>query len=856
MLPYTSRPTTEGRSPGRLNSTTRSARHVGIAVAVLILAPLLFYATMVFRGWEPPAPDTVAHSPVGDWALSTEAELGTRPEWFPHILSGMPAYGSFLYIPRPDSNVLGQFLVLFSGNRGIRYVILFGLAGVLTLAFLLRQGFSVPAAAAGALLYSMTPYFPGLVAAGHSTKLEALAIAPGVLWAFDWLLSRPGPLPALFLGYLGALLAWANHPQIAYYVAMICLVYFIGRAILDARTRWLGMTGIRILAYGVLAAILALALVAEPYLEIQEYMHHSIRGAASVLSAEGEAGGSTGWEYATNWSFPPREWITFFFPAWYGLEGATYWGRLPFTQSSHYFGILALLLSALGLWKGRRRERWIWFAVSVLLLLIGFGRNFAALYRPLYDFLPLFDRFRVPSMIYSLIPLTLAYLIASGIETVGQWATISSGRSGGEPASGAAANDSGPSRKKRRDERKHGSPPVSAWLSPARLGLVVGGLVALWVLILLVTRGIYGDPSAMVRPGEAERFAGSLAQLKAQRMSLLSGTLAHGFLFVLFAVVAVWGTIKAAPPRFRSLGAALAVGFLAVLDVWIVDLDFYDPQPKITAEQLIPLPGASRFLAEQPGPFRIFPVNPHFRSNSFTTAGLESVGGYQPAKLRRYDDLIESGILTAPGVLSMLNVQYLVAPQPVQVGAEPVYSGGGRDGFVYPLPPTPGSAWSAARAVHESDGRSVLTRLGDATFDPRAVAYFSGESVPKEGDYAPARVELLERGVHRLRWNVEAEGQSLIVMSETFYEPGWHATLDGAEVPIYPANHVLRSVVVPEGSHLLELNFRSEARTQAATLVRAGWGLFLGLLALTLIQHLRRRRETSHEGAAGEPSQS
>jgi len=154
-----------------------------------------------------------------------------------------------------------------------------------------------------------------------------------------------------------ALLAWANHPQVVFYGLVVGFLYAVSLLVVEkriaGRSYWLRLAG-----FGLVAAALAAGMAAEPFLAVREYAQWSIRGAA----ATGEGGSGVGWSYATAWSFHPREMVAFLFPGWFGLQGETYWGPMPFTQSTHYFGVAAVALAVFGLVRARGPRRWIWAA--------------------------------------------------------------------------------------------------------------------------------------------------------------------------------------------------------------------------------------------------------------------------------------------------------------------------------------------------------------------------------------------------------------------------------------------------------------------------------------------------------------
>ena len=259
----------------------------GIAAAILVLVPLFFFWQMIVEGQEPLAPDTQAVKPLGKWALETEADLGEMPLWCDGIFSGMPSHGSFIYTPSSPLDLLRDLRLLFRDNRGIRYFLSL-LVGAFSLYLLLILRRKAPICAlGGALIYTMTPYFLGLIAAGHSTKLHALMLLPAVWLALELLLSKRSLFAAGLLAATVALQLWTNHPQIAYYTLFLGALYAIGVLIFDRAESWRGR-GLWIgLVLGVLALALALGLIMDPYASVLEYTPHSIRGGTGELASGG-----------------------------------------------------------------------------------------------------------------------------------------------------------------------------------------------------------------------------------------------------------------------------------------------------------------------------------------------------------------------------------------------------------------------------------------------------------------------------------------------------------------------------------------------------------------------------------------
>ena len=105
------------------------------------------------------------------------------------------------------------------------------------------------------------------------------------------------------------------------------------------------------------------------------------------------------------------------------MKQASYWGYMPFTQSTHYLGLLIVILSFLVYFiisdaKSRNSVEVVLWAISFTILIIGFGSHFPLFYKPLFKFAPFFSKFRVPSMIYMMLSLTMPMIAAIAIDKV------------------------------------------------------------------------------------------------------------------------------------------------------------------------------------------------------------------------------------------------------------------------------------------------------------------------------------------------------------------------------------------------------------------------------------------------------
>jgi hypothetical protein len=773
---------------------------VWISLAALVLLPLIFYAAMIFGGKEPASPDTMAVRPLGAWAREATRTIGGTPLWIPYLFSGMPSYGSYVYTPANVLSPLDALLRPFADARGVRYFIFLLLGAFSGYAFFRRQGVSAPAAAAASLGFVMSAYVPGVIESGHSTKLRAMMHVPLLLLALDIFLDRPRPLAAAFLSLSAAMLGWSNHPQIFYYAAIIGVIYAGGRLIAE-RDRWpaprLALAAGWIIASGTLAFFL----ISEPTLAVREYASYSIRGTS-------EGGGAT-WEYATAWSFSPREVVSFLFPEFFGLKGATYFGELPFTQSTHYFGIAALALGIFGFARRRDARSWIWLFASLVILLVGFGQHLPILYGPFYKLLPYFNKFRVPSMFYSLLPLAFGYLVARGIDAL-----------------------SLPPEDRRRTKGANDS-SSRRWLLAAA---VAAGIAVVALVVGMAGKAGAVSGSGWIRPEEAGRYsAEQLNALRGERWDMRTASLFRGFILlaVLFAAVPYARRLR------RPAGAAL-LGLILVVDLWIVGAKFLEYGDKGIVEETIRPTADIDLLKRQSGLFRVLPLD-DFASNRYAAFRIASAGGYQPAKLRIYQDLIDQQLLRNPSVLAMLNVKYVVSSQSPN---HPSFTSIGSD--VYEFRDALPRAWFVPAWRTVPDQTAVLRAMGARDFNPAADALFSQGRTPglPSSGLDVSRSVTVERSDER---GVEIKvgdgtGPGLLIVSEIYYPPGWRATIDGKTVPILQANHVLRAVEIPAGPHSIEMRAESRMFRMGRLLNRVG-GISLVLLAAFGFVMERRRQE-------------
>jgi hypothetical protein len=182
--------------------------------------------------------------------------------------------------------------------------------------------------------------------------------------------------------------------------------------------------------------------------------------------------------------------------------------------------------------------------------------------------------------------------------------------------------------------------------------MIAGGiLVGLLLIGTLVKSSIFQtlSGSMFVKEGEIDmirqEYGNQVNQVMTQLKQARFDVLWKDFVkFVLLAVASlgiVYFFVK------KKLSPALLSG--AVLVLLLIDLlivvnkgGYISPKPSSQLEAQFQPDATVTYLKQQPGLFRVFPLGNLFTDNTFAYHGLQSIGGYSPAKLKIYQTLLDS----------------------------------------------------------------------------------------------------------------------------------------------------------------------------------------------------------------------
>jgi hypothetical protein len=621
--------------------------------------------------------------------------------------------------------------------------------------------------------------------------------------------------------------------QIVYYVLMVIGGYLLFHIIEDARGKpLLALTKTLLLAG---ALVVGFAIASYIYLSVYEYARYSMRGGGTT-----GGGGGLAFDYATNWSWHPGELLTLLIPGMYGMKADLYWGpMIPWTNTSVYVGIGGIFFAVAAL-AYRRTRLVIFFAVTTLILiLLSWGNNLPVIYEFLFSTLPFFNKFRAPSQLLHLLPFTVGILAAAGYSAIAE---------AGEKTSGI-------------DRAK-----LSRTLT-----IAAGVIGAALLLALAAKSGLFDflSGSLFMKEGEMDQLrqrygaqaSNAAAQLKKLRFEIFWKDYVKFSLLALALCGLVIGWLREKLPLTVFAGGVI---LLVALDLSLVSSKYIDPKPASALEQSFMPDATIRFLLEQPGTFRVFPLGSQlFMENSFAYHGLQSIGGYSPAKLKIYQTMLDSAMYRGANpqfplnmaVVNMLNVEYLIVPGTLPEGMFPLaFSDPARRIMTYRNPGALPRAFFVDTVVTATTDFATFSLLNDPAFNPARTAVVSealGERVvPADTSRKPVITSYASR---EIKIACDVPGPSLLVVSEIYYPAGWTASVDGKETVIHRTDYLLRSVVVPTGKHEVVFTFDPPVYRAGWLISNIGWCVALLCVLAGLWRSPWGRRVTGRSRPAEAP---
>ena len=776
---------------------------------------------------------------------------GERTRWTNALFGGMPTYQLAPSYESTDAlESLGAFYHLWLPEN-VWYVFAYLLGFYILLrAFDFRQSL----AALGSILWSFSSYFLIIIAAGHIWKVFALAYLPpmiaGVVLAY-----RGRYLSALLLtAIFSALEINANHVQMTYYYLFIILAMVIAYLVEALRKKTLPQFA-KATAVCAVGALLGVMINLSNLYHTWQYSKESMRGKSELVKANSENQTSSGLDrdYITQWSYGIDETFTLLIPnakggahqirlgsdakamakcdsqyAQYVGQWYQYWGDQPFTAGPVYVGAFVMMLFVLSLFIVKGPMKWALLAVTVLSILLSWGKYFMPLTNVFIDYVPMYAKFRTVSSILVIAEFTIPLLAMMGLKAIVDDPTLLG-------------------RKMR-------------WVYVS-FGLT-GGLCLLFALMptAFFDFNSVADRMQLSQYVSQEYLGPMLDNIAKVRAAVFTADCWRSFWVI------VIGLVILLVYKFGKLKTPVMAGALLVLclvDLWTVNKRYLNDSmfvDKTMREQPISKSAAEeQILQDQSLDFRVFNLASDTFNENETSFYFKSVGGYHPAKLRRYQEMIDAyiapekntlfkAVVEAQGditkvkgdslfpVLNMLNAKYFIFPL--------------QNNQTLPMqnPYAMGNAWMVDKVTYVATANEEIDGVGKVDLRHEAVAdkRFEETLGASTAQDSTSAVTLLSYEPNRLKYEVKSEKGGVVVFSEIYY-PGWTATVDGKEVELGRVNYILRALRVEGGNHQVELAFFPRSITITETIAYCSYGVLILLLLLAIGMKWRSyHRSSSH----------
>ena len=781
---------------------------------------------------------------------------GERSRWTNALFSGMPTYQLAPSYKSTDvlSNVENVYHLWLPENVWYLFAYLLGFY-ILLRAFDFRWHL----AALGSVLWAFSTYFLIIIAAGHIWKVWALAYLPpmiaGMVLAYRGKYLWGLIVTALFTAFE----IHANHIQMTYYYLFVILFMVIAWFIDAIRQKQLAHF-LKATAVCIAGAAIGLSINLSNLYHTWQYGQESMRGKSELRKANTANQTNSGLErdYITQWSYGIGETWTLLVPNAKGgasvpltanetamahadnnylpvyQQLGQYWGEQPGTSGPVYVGAFVLFLFVLGLFIVKGPMKWALLAVTVLSILLSWGKNFMGFTDFFIDNIPMYAKFRTVASILVIAEFTIPLLAMLALR---EW--IGSGKKNTVEGK-AAANSS------------LFTLHTSLWIAFA----LTGGIALLFALMPDLFFGNYvssGEMQALSQLPQ-EHIQPLLANLTEMRRAMFTADAWRSFIII------VIGALCLLLYKAKKLKLTYMVGILVVLcliDLWQVNKRYLNDEmfvPAIERDQAQPKTQTDELLLQDNTlDYRVLNLASNTFNENETSYYHKSIGGYHAAKLRRYQELIEAyiapemqqsfrAISTVAGdmtqvngdsiypVLNMLNTRYFILPL--------------QTGQTVPLqnPYTYGNAWFVDHVRYADNANEELDALGSMNLRHEAVADQQFRDVLGDSQVQDTAsvVRITSYEPNHLTYDVRSGKGGVIVFSEIYY-PGWTATVDGQPAELGRVNYVLRALNVQPGEHKVELAFFPKSVDRTETVAYIGLIILLILIALGLWLSVRKQ---------------
>lgn len=861
-----------------------------IAIAVFwILAAAYYYPA--YQGNRIKQSDITQYRGMSHEIRAHQEEFDENPLWQGNMFSGMPSYQTTKveYNGNVIEYINDLLYTLMPNPIGVTFMYMLGFY-LLMLCIGLNPWLSV----FGALAFGFSSYFFIIIEAGHNSKALAIAYMPPVLGGIILAYRKKVILGSLITAVFLALEIYANHLQVTYYLLLTILavgILYLIKYIKENRTLdFFKNTGFLFVA--LLIAILANA---GNLLTTYEYSKVSTRGKSELTihpengQQENIAKQGLDRDYITRWSYGKEETFSFLIPdvkgpgsgAILGSEKEverlrkeeptffnyvvseyqnnqnvinTYWGDQPGTSGSVYVGAIIFLLAFLALFFVKNKLKWPLLIITILAILLAWGKNMMWFTDIFIDYFPMYNKFRAVTIILILVELAFPILAALFLHEL----II------------------------RRDDFT---------AQEKKLYKFIGGFLLFYILLIATPTTFFSFTSENEEIQFSQQYQqGNVQQIDQNRNALIDYRIdifrASAFKSLIYIIIAVLLIVLFIKRKieWKTLVGVLAV--LVLIDLWVNDKRYINNEKVANgnnfvsweSKEKVSMPYAAdavdneilqreinknselknvidnQIQKEQKNKkgrlsqleiesiayttlmrsthYRVLNTNARLDADARTAYFHKTLGGYHGAKMKKYQELIDFELgkehymlqqamaqggqemvkqyLPQMNAVNMLNARYIIGAANTPEGRRAVLVENS-NAF--------GNAWFVNQIKIVANADSAILNLKNT--DLRRVALANQNSKLDAKSYTNSANDYINLTTYlpnKLTYKYKATSEQFAVFSEIYYDKGWKAFINGTETEIYEVDFLLRGLKVPAGEGTIEMIFEPNSHKIGVTL--------------------------------------
>ena len=827
-----------------------------IIAVVIFLIVAVIYCKPALQGKVPQQSDTQQWHAMAQQSFDFKEKHGYFPLWTNSMFSGMPAY-QIAFDPRTKITVSYLSDVLTLGMP--IPVSFFFLACICFYFFCIVAGANPWVSILGALAYAYSTFDPIIIAVGHNTQMISIAYAPAVLGGLLLIFKKKYLAGFAITALISSLMIAHNHVQIVYYTLIIAFIMTVAFLVRSYQEKQL-LDAVKASALGLLAGIVGLACCAVSMLPTYQYAKESMRGGKSQLTQDVQGNKTKGGldkDYAFRYSLGLNETFTFIVPGLYGGSNGgneystdskfvalfsqlgvgedqalqmenhySYWGEQPVTSGPVYLGAIVCLLFIFGVVYLKSWYKWWLLIASALGILLAWGTNFQSFNYFLFDYLPFYSKFRAPTMAL-VIPqlcfplmgvLALSKFISADVDVSEAWKKL-------------------------------------------KTTTIITGIILALLAIFYMTASFSGPNDKAIRenfkqsmmqvpPGQqappqleqqAEQTSRSIINaLQSDRKSLTGRDLVRSIILIGLAVLLMGLYLK------KKVSSKILVGALIILtayDLLGVALRYLNSnnyvEPEDFQSAFVPSPAIAQILKDPDhANFRVFDETVDPFNDATAAYHLNLVGGYNPAKLGLYNDIITNQLSKGNmRVFNMLNTKYFIVNDP-QTG-KPV---------AQLNPGAFGNCWLVKGIKYVDNADQEMAALDNTDLRDTAVVenkYKSLITTAPQYD-SVAYIKLVENRNDTIDYRFSSAFPAFAVFSEVYYAEGWDVYIDGVKSNYVKTDYILRGMSIPAGNHEIQFRFEPKTFTTGRTISIIANILVALLIIGTIVFYLRKKEPDPH----------